>query len=70
MSLIKASSVVTKTTTANLRVDDLKKLIAADLGVDASKVSLKFELSYQYGGYRDDDMTGATFSQLEVKVVE
>jgi len=70
MSMIQANSVVTKTTTARLKSDDLKKLIAADLGVDPKSVSLKFELSYEYGGYRDDSMTGASFSSLEVKVVE
>ena len=70
MSLIQSQSVVTKTTTATLNAEDIKKLIAADLGVDPKHVSLKFDLSYEYGNYRDDGMTGAKFSSLEVKVVE
>ncbi|MNC13984.1 hypothetical protein D3C76_212400 [compost metagenome] len=70
MSLIQSQSVVTKTTTATLKVDDIKKLVAADLGVDPKSVSLKFDLSYEYNDYRDGSMTGATFSSLEVKVVE
>lgn len=70
MSLIQAQSVVTKTTTAHLKSDDLKKLIAADLGVDPKKVSLKFDLSYEYNDYRSGTITGATFGSLEVKVVE
>lgn len=70
MSLIKSKTVVTKTTTAHLKAEDLKLLIAADLGVDPKNVSLKFDLSYEYGSYRDDGMTGANFSSLEVKVTE
>lgn len=70
MSLIESKSVVTKTTTAVLKADDIKKLIAADLGVDPKNVSLKFDLSYNYGDYRDSSITSANFSSLEVKVVE
>jgi len=70
MSMIQANSVVTKTTTARLKADDLKKLIAADLGVDPKTISLKFDLSYEYNDYWDGSMTGATFSALEVKVTE
>ncbi len=70
MSLIQSKSVVTKTTTATLKVDDIKALIAADLGVDVKKVSLKFDLSYDYNDYNSGSISGATFSSLEVKVVE
>lgn len=70
MSVIQASSVVVKTTMARLKADDIKKLVAADLGVDPKNVSLKFDFSYEYGGYRDDSITGATFSALEIKVTE
>lgn len=70
MSLIQSSTVITKTTTARLKEVDIKRLIAADLGVDPNKVSLKFDLSYEYGDYHRDSVTGASFSSLEVKVVE
>lgn len=70
MSLIQSKSVVTKTTTATLNTDDIKKLIAADLGVDPKSVSLKFDLSYEYNDYQNEGITGAKFSSLEVKVVE
>lgn len=70
LSLIQSKTVVTKTTTARLKEADIKALIAADLGVDINKVSLKFDLSYEYGGYRDEGMTGASFSSLDVKVTE
>lgn len=70
MSLIESTSVVTKTTTARLMADDIKKLIAADLGVDPKSVSLKFELSYEYSDYNRGHVSHANFSSIDVKVVE
>ena len=71
MSIIQSNSVVTKTTTACLKIDDLKKLIAADLGgIDPKSVSLKFELSYNYSDWDSGSISGAEFSSLKVEVVE
>lgn len=68
MSLIKASSVVTKTTTATLKEDDIRKLIAADMGVDPRCVSLTFKL--QSDEWDGPGYSNHSFSSLEVKVVE
>lgn len=70
MSLIQSKSVVTKTTTARLKTDDLKKLIAADLGVDPKSVSLKFDLSFDYSDYNRGHVSGATFNSIEITVTE
>lgn len=70
MSLIQSKSVVTKTTTARLLADDLKKLIATDLGVDPKHVSLKFDLSFDYSDYDRGHVSGATFSAIEITVTE
>jgi hypothetical protein len=68
MSLIKASSVVTKTTTASLNAEDIKKLIAADLGVEPRCVSLTFKL--QSDEWDGPGHSTHSFSSIEVKVVE
>lgn len=68
MSLIKSQSVVTKTTTATLKAEDIKKLIAADLGVDPKCVSLDFKL--QTDEWDGPGYSSHSFSSLEVKVTE
>lgn len=68
MSLIQSNSVVTKTTTATLKVDDIKALIAADLGVDPKCVSLVFTL--QSDEWDGPGYSTHSFSSLEVKVTE
>jgi hypothetical protein len=68
MSVIQSKSVVTKTTTATLKADDIKKLIAADMGVDPRCVSLDFKL--QSSDWDGPGYSNHSFSSLEVKVVE
>jgi len=68
MSLIKSQSVVTKTTTATLSAEDIKKLIAADMGVDPKCVSLDFKL--QSDEWDGPGYSNHSFSSLIVKVVE
>lgn len=70
MGLIQANAVVVKTTTARLKADDIKKLIAADMGVDPSTVSLKFDISYNYSDYNSGTVSSADFSAVDVTVTE
>lgn len=68
MSIIQAQSVVTKTTTATLKAEDIKKLIAADMGVDPKCITLDFRLISD--GYDGPGYASQKFSSLGVKVVE
>lgn len=70
MGVIQADAVVVKTTTARLRVEDIKKLIAADMGVEPSSVSLKFDISYDYSDYDRGVVSSASFSAVDVTVTE
>lgn len=70
MSLIQSKSDVVKTTTARLKADDLKLLIAADLGVDPKTVSIKFDISYDYSDYDRGVVSSATFSAVDITVTE
>lgn len=70
MGVIQSNSVVTKTTKARLKADDIKKLIAADMGVDPSAVSLKFDISYNYSDYNAGTVSSADFSAVDVTVTE
>lgn len=71
MSLIKSDAVVTKVTTATLKVEDIRNLIAADLGADPSKVKLEFSCSGGddgYGGYTRPDFYSVKVTVTDVVV--
>lgn len=68
MNLIQSKAVVTKQTTATLTPDDIKKLVAADLGVDPKTVVLNFRLKTD--SYDGPGNSTYIFSHLEIKVEE